>query len=122
MGNSGLAFILTRLADCYKSFYLLCRHVESNRDHWHPAPMMVVTEVEDMNKVKISMWLQHRLNFQQAGQRAIRRAQLIEEMIRAFKDLGIEYRMLPLDVNVRNMPTLASNRLPSNWTACANGI
>ncbi|KAJ0086338.1 hypothetical protein Patl1_09465 [Pistacia atlantica] len=98
-------------------------YVESKRDHWHPSPLMVVTEVEDMNKVKILMWVQHRLNFQNPGERVTRRAQLIEEMIRAFKDLGIEYRMLPLDVNVRNMPNLTSNRLPSNWTACAaNGI
>ena len=31
-----------------------------------------------------------------------------------------EYRLLPLDVNVRNMPTLVSHRLPSNWSACAS--
>ncbi|KAJ6933242.1 hypothetical protein NC651_008602 [Populus alba x Populus x berolinensis] len=41
-------------------------------------------------------------------------------MIKVFKELDIEYCMLSLDVNIRNMPPLVSNRLPSNWTTCAN--
>nr|GEY07077.1 retrovirus-related Pol polyprotein from transposon TNT 1-94 [Tanacetum cinerariifolium] len=49
-----------------------------------------------------------------------RRGLLVEEMIKIFKDLDIEYRMLPVDINVRKMPTSASNRLPSNWKACTN--
>lgn len=82
--------------------------------------MIVLRDVEDMNRLKISIWLAHRMNFQDMGERWKRRALLVEEMIKIFKDLDIEYRMLPLDVNVRNIPALTSNRVPSNWTACAN--
>lgn len=94
-------------------------YVENKSDHWYPAPMIVLRDMEDMNRLKISVWLSHRMNFQDMGERWVRRALLVEEMIKTFKDLDIEYRMLPVDVNVRNMPALASNRLPSTWTTCA---
>nr|XP_043607095.1 mechanosensitive ion channel protein 6-like [Erigeron canadensis] len=99
---------------------LLKNYIEKKCEHWQPDPMIVTRDVEDMNRIKMSIWLSHRMNFQDMGERWVRRALLVEEMIKIFKDLDIEYRMLPLDVNVRNLPGLASNRLPSNWTACAN--
>lgn len=89
-------------------------------DHWYPAPMIVLRDIEDMNRLKISLWLSHRINFQDMGERWVRRALVVEEMIKTFKELEIEFRMLPLDVNVRNMPAMVSNRLPSNWTSCAD--
>ncbi|KAL8126386.1 mechanosensitive ion channel protein 6-like [Apium graveolens] len=95
-------------------------YIEKKSDHWYPAPMIVLRDIEDMNRLKISLWLSHRINFQDMGERWVRRALVVEEMIKIFKELEIEFRMLPLDVNVRNMPAMASNRLPSNWTSCAN--
>nr|XP_043619109.1 mechanosensitive ion channel protein 6-like [Erigeron canadensis] len=96
-------------------------YVEAKSEHWQPEPMIVLRDVEDMNRLKISIWVSHRMNFQDMGERWIRRASLVEEIIKIFKNLDIEYRMLPLDINVRNIPGLmASNRFPSNWTTCAN--
>lgn len=94
----------------------ITRYIENKSDHWYPAPMIVMRDVEDMNRLKWSIWLSHTMNFQDMGERWARRALLVEEMIKIFKDLDIEYRMLPLDVNVRTMPTLTSSRAPSNWT------
>lgn len=82
--------------------------------------MVVVTDVEDMNKMKMSLWVTHRMNHQEMEERWVRRNLLLGEMIKLFKELDIEYRVLPLDVNIRNMPPLVSNRLSSNWTTCAN--
>jgi hypothetical protein len=82
--------------------------------------MVVMRDVIDLNKVMVSVWLTHKMNYQDMGERWSRRALLIEEMIKLFRELDIEYRMLPLDVNVRNMPPPISNRLPSNWTTCAS--
>ncbi|KAL1822911.1 hypothetical protein ACET3Z_009689 [Daucus carota] len=93
-------------------------YIENKSDHWHPAPLIVLRDMEDLNRLKISLWPSHRMNFQDMGERWVRRALLVEEMIRIFRELDIEYRMLPLDMNVRNMPAIASDRLPSNWTAC----
>ncbi|KAL5847920.1 hypothetical protein ACOSQ3_011444 [Xanthoceras sorbifolium] len=97
-------------------------YIERNKDQWHQPPMVTVKDVEDMNRVNMYVCVKHKLNFQNT-ERFVRRAQLIEEMIKVFKELDLQYRMLPFDVNVRNIPAaLASdnNRLPSNWTARAN--
>ncbi|KAI3834283.1 hypothetical protein MKX03_030090 [Papaver bracteatum] len=92
--------------------------IEGKLDYWYPAPMVVVRDVDEMNRLKVSIWCQHRMNHQDMGERYARRAGIVEEMIKVMKDLEIEYRMLPLDVNVRNIPTptLQSARLPPTWT------
>ncbi|XP_019187338.1 PREDICTED: mechanosensitive ion channel protein 6-like [Ipomoea nil] len=97
----------------------IIRYIENKSEHWYPAPMIVMRDVEDLNRIKWSIWLSHTMNFQDMGERWMRRAQLLEEMIRIFRELDIEYRMLPMDVNVRNLPHFTSTRLPSNWTACS---
>jgi hypothetical protein len=103
---------------CGTCGWCICRYIESKNEHWQPAPMVIMRDVIDMNKVMLSVWLTHKMNYQDMGERWARRALLIEEMIKVFRELDIEYRMLPLDVNIRNMPPLISNRLPSNWATC----
>jgi hypothetical protein len=49
------------------------------------------------------------------GMRFVRRELVLQEMIKVLKDLDIEYRMLPLDVNMRNAPPLHSTRMPTTW-------
>ncbi|KAK9748525.1 hypothetical protein RND81_02G064100 [Saponaria officinalis] len=98
----------------------ILRYIENNTEHWLPGPMVVMRDVEDMNRIKFSVWLSHTMNHQDMGERWVRRALLVEEMVRIFRDLDIEYRMIPMDINVRNMPAaLVSDRVPSNWTVCA---
>ncbi|MCL7032588.1 hypothetical protein MKW94_024023 [Papaver nudicaule] len=96
----------------------LTAFIENKREHWYPSPMIVVRDVDDLNRLKISVWFCHRMNFQDMGERFIRRALVVEEMIKVLRELDIEYRMLPLDVNVRNMPGFSSQRLPSTWNTC----
>nr|XP_011459091.1 PREDICTED: mechanosensitive ion channel protein 8-like [Fragaria vesca subsp. vesca] len=93
-------------------------YIETKTDHWHPAPMVVLRDVEELNKLKISVWLTHKMNHQDMVERWSRRALLIEAMVKVFKELDIQYRLLPIDVNVRNMPS-STSKPPSNWTACA---
>lgn len=94
-------------------------YIENKKEHWYPDPMIVVKDVENMNKLTIAVWLQHRMNHQDMGERWMRRASLVEEMVKVFRELDIEYRLLPLDVNVRDMPSLSSSRLPSTWATFA---
>lgn len=93
------------------------RYVDNRSDHWYPAPLIVMRDMEDMNRLKFSVWLSHKMNFQDMGERWTRRSLLVEEMVKIFRELDIEYRLLPLDVNVRNMPPISSSRVPSNWNA-----
>ncbi|XP_030447030.1 mechanosensitive ion channel protein 6-like [Syzygium oleosum] len=97
----------------------ITQYVESRSDHWHPNPLVLIRDLEDMNKITMILWLVHKVKHHNTKERWISRNVLIEHMIEIFRQDGIEYRMLPLDVNVRNLPSPTSDRLPSNWTACA---
>ncbi|EXC19952.1 hypothetical protein L484_002633 [Morus notabilis] len=88
-------------------------YIQSRSDHWHPDPILIMKDVEDLNKLRFSVWLTHRMNHQNIGERWTRRALLVEEMIKVFRELDIEYRMLPLDVNVRSLPSCNSDDSPS---------
>jgi mechanosensitive ion channel protein 4/5/6/7/8/9/10 len=78
--------------------------------------MVVLRDVDDTNKLKVSIWLRHTLNFQDMGTRFVRRELVLQEMIKVLKDLEVEYRMLPLDVNVRSAPPIQSTRMPTTWS------
>ncbi|XP_009624107.1 mechanosensitive ion channel protein 8-like [Nicotiana tomentosiformis] len=97
----------------------ITRYIENRSDHWHPAPLIVMRDVENLNGIKWSVWPSHTMNHQDMGERWARRALLLEEMVKIFRELDIQYRMLPLDVNIRTVPPLSSSRAPSNWTLCA---
>lgn len=95
---------------------MLCSYVESNKDHWYSDPIVVTMDMYDLNSQKLSVWVQHKINYQDITQRLTRRGKIIEEMIRIFRELDIEYRNYPLDINIRSMPIPATpTRVPSTW-------
>ncbi|KAF8768671.1 hypothetical protein HU200_007224 [Digitaria exilis] len=94
----------------------ILRYIDNKKEHWYPGAMVVLRDVDDTNKLKVSIWLRHTLNFQDMGMRFVRRELVLQEMIRVLKDLEIEYRMLPLDVNIRNAPPIQSTRMPTTWS------
>ncbi|KAM7521270.1 hypothetical protein LguiB_020232 [Lonicera macranthoides] len=94
-------------------------YIVNKSDHWYGDPVVMVKDVEDMNRLTMVVWPRHLINHQDMGLRWRRRAMLVEEMIKIFRELNIEYRMLPVDMNLRTMPPLASDRVPSNWSTCA---
>jgi mechanosensitive ion channel protein 4/5/6/7/8/9/10 len=94
----------------------LNRFIDNKKEHWYSNPCVVLKDVDDMNRLKVSIWLRHRINFQNMGVRFERREMVVAEMIRVLRELDIEYRMLPIDVNFRNMPTVTTARVPSTWS------
>jgi len=94
----------------------LMHYLDNKKEHWYPGSMVVLRDVDDTNKLKVSIWCRHTINFHDMGMRFERRELLLQEMIKILRDLEIEYRMLPLDINVRNAPTIQSARMPSTWT------
>lgn len=76
--------------------------------------MTIFKDVEELNRLKIAVWLTHRMNHQDMGERWSRRSLLVEEMVKIFRELDIQYRLLPIDINVRAMPPapVNSTRLP----------
>ncbi|CAL0318930.1 unnamed protein product [Lupinus luteus] len=94
-------------------------YVNNKKEHWHPSPMIVIKDHESLNMIRVAIWLCHTMNFQDIGERFERRSLLIQETIKIFKDLDIQYRLLPLDINIRSMPTTAA-RLPPSWATITN--
>ncbi|PSS31561.1 Mechanosensitive ion channel protein [Actinidia chinensis var. chinensis] len=87
-------------------------YIESKKDHWYASPSVVLMNLEELNKIKMSVWMRHRMNHQDMGEKWNRRALVAEEMVKIFKDLDIEYRLLPIDINIRSMPQTNSTRMP----------
>ncbi|KAK2458963.1 mechanosensitive ion channel protein [Trifolium repens] len=93
--------------------------VDNKKEHWYPSPFIVLKDHEQLDMVRMAIWPTQRMNFQDMGERFIRRSLLVGELMKIFKDLDIQYRLMPLDINVRAMPT-TSDRLPPSWTAFTN--
>ncbi|KAK8945462.1 Mechanosensitive ion channel protein 6 [Platanthera guangdongensis] len=93
--------------------------IEARKDHWYPGSQLVVKDVEDMNRLNVSVWMRHRINFQNMGLKWTRREPVLQETIRILRELDVEYRMLPVDVNIRNLPPVTTSRLPSTWATCS---
>ncbi|KAK9944235.1 hypothetical protein M0R45_009812 [Rubus argutus] len=92
-------------------------YIENKKEHWYPAPMIILKDVEELNRMRFALWLTHRMNFQDVGEKWVRRALLLEEMVRIFQELDIQYRLLPIDINVRAMPPTTTGLPPSHFTA-----
>ncbi|KAH9655022.1 Mechanosensitive ion channel protein 6 [Citrus sinensis] len=92
-------------------------YIEGKKEHWCTAPMIILKDVEDFTRLRVAVWPCHKMNHQDMGERWTRRALLVEEMVKIFRELDIQYRLFPLDINVRSVPApIVSERMPSSWT------
>ncbi|XP_023512518.1 mechanosensitive ion channel protein 6-like isoform X2 [Cucurbita pepo subsp. pepo] len=94
--------------------------IEGKKEHWCPAPLIILKDVEELNRMRIAIWLTHRMNHQDMGERWTRRAFLVEELVKIFQELDLQYRLLPLNINVCSLPPVNSTRLPATWGATAS--
>ncbi|XP_078163490.1 mechanosensitive ion channel protein 6-like [Carex rostrata] len=109
--------VATPLEKIAKMKERIIHFMENKKEHWYPGPMVVLRDVEDSNKLTVSIWMRQRINYQDMGMRFQRRELVVQEMIRVLREFDIEYRMIPVDVNVRNLPPVNSARLPSTWSS-----
>ncbi|KAK3213447.1 hypothetical protein Dsin_018153 [Dipteronia sinensis] len=75
-------------------------YLESKSQHWRPAHSVVVKEIEDVNKMKLALYVNHTINFQNYGDKNSRRSELVLELKKIFEDLGIKYHLLPQEVHL----------------------
>lgn len=95
---------------------IFCRYIESKPKHWSPKHSLVVKEIENVDKMKMSLCVQHTMNLQNFPERNNRRSDLILELKRVFENLGIKYHLLPQEVVVTQF-NLTNGRMaiPSSW-------
>ncbi|KAK1416479.1 hypothetical protein QVD17_32270 [Tagetes erecta] len=93
--------------------------VENMTEYWHTGPKIIERDVADLNRLKMSLCVLHRMNFQDMDERLKRRSLLVNEMIKIFEVLKIG-SMLPMENNVGNLPAFDLKRFPSGWKVQAN--
>ncbi|KAF8080028.1 hypothetical protein N665_0980s0012 [Sinapis alba] len=94
-------------------------YVDNKKDHWYPSPRIAFREMCGLNSMKITIWATHKMNHHNMGERFVRRGQLLEEIGRSCRETDIEYRLYPLNINIKTLPPAAapiiSDRIPLSW-------
>ncbi|KAF5481770.1 hypothetical protein F2P56_002398 [Juglans regia] len=80
-------------------------YLESKPQHWRPGHSVLVKEIEDVNKMRMGLYVTHTINFQNYGDKSSRRSELVLELKRIFEELGIKYQLLPQEVLLRYVGT-----------------
>ncbi|XP_048491223.1 mechanosensitive ion channel protein 10 isoform X2 [Beta vulgaris subsp. vulgaris] len=78
-------------------------YLESKPEHWRPGHSVQLKEIVDMNKIKMTLYATHTINFQNIGEKGSRRSDLILELKKIFQELGIIYHLLPQEVHVKHV-------------------
>ncbi|KAE9611562.1 hypothetical protein Lal_00011926 [Lupinus albus] len=89
-------------------------YIDNKKEHWYASPFIFLRDCEQLNMIRLTIWPKHKMNFQHMRERFLRRSLLIEEMIKIFKEIDLQYRLMPLDISITSMPT-TSDRLPPSW-------
>ncbi|XP_058106250.1 mechanosensitive ion channel protein 10-like [Magnolia sinica] len=80
-------------------------YIESKPKHWQQQHSVVVKEIEEVNKMKIILYILHTINFQNFMERNNRRSELIFELKRIFENLNIKYHLLPQKIHLTQFTT-----------------
>ncbi|XP_021738929.1 mechanosensitive ion channel protein 10-like [Chenopodium quinoa] len=76
------------------------QYVEKTSHYWHPEHSMVVKEIENINKIKMAVYVTHTMNFQDIVEKSKRRTEFFLEMKSIFDDLEISYQLLPQEIHL----------------------
>ncbi|KAI6682150.1 hypothetical protein NL676_036031 [Syzygium grande] len=71
------------------------KYLEKNWRIWHLNHNVFVSEIENVNKIKIGLFVNHKMNFQDYVEKNRRRTELVIELKRIFDNLNIRYDILP---------------------------
>ncbi|KAJ0523259.1 putative mechanosensitive ion channel MscS, LSM domain superfamily [Helianthus annuus] len=81
------------------------KYLEKNPQFWHPNHSFVVKEIENVNKIKMAMFFNHTMNFQEFGEKNRRRSELVLELKKLFEELKIKCNLLPQDIHLHKPET-----------------
>lgn len=80
-----------------------CRYIEGKPKYWSSKHSVIVKEIENVDKMKMSLCVQHTMNHQNYGEKSARRSELVFELKKIFENLGIKYHLLPQEVHLTNV-------------------
>lgn len=76
------------------------RYLESKPQHWRPNHAVVVKDIENVDKLKMVLYMNHTINFQNYGDKTSRRSELVLQLKKILEELEIKYHLLPQEVHV----------------------
>ncbi|XP_062097081.1 mechanosensitive ion channel protein 10-like [Humulus lupulus] len=79
------------------------KYLEENPQTWHPTHSVVVLEIENVNKLKMALYPNHTITFQEYGERNRRRTELVMELKRIFEEIHIKYYLLPQTIHLNQV-------------------
>ncbi|XWS70074.1 hypothetical protein CRYUN_Cryun03dG0017800 [Craigia yunnanensis] len=83
-------------------------YLESKPKHWRPGHSVQVKDIENVNKMKMGLYVTHTINFQNYGDKSSRRSELVLELKSIFEALDIKYNLLPQEVRITYVGSAAS--------------
>lgn len=92
-------------------FVIGCSYIESKPKYWNSKHSVIVKEIENVDKMKMSLCVQHTMNHQNYGEKNSRRSELVFELKKIFENLGIRYHLLPQEVHVTQF-NVNNGRMP----------
>ncbi|KAK4435553.1 Mechanosensitive ion channel protein 10 [Sesamum alatum] len=75
-------------------------YIESKPKYWNPKHSVIVKEIENVDKMKMALSVQHTINHQNYGDRNVRVTELILELKKMFETLNIKYHLLPQEIHL----------------------
>ncbi|KAF7142869.1 hypothetical protein RHSIM_Rhsim05G0012400 [Rhododendron simsii] len=82
-------------------------YLESKPQHWRPNHSVQVKDIEEVNKMKMALFVNHTMNFQNYPEKTSRRTELMYELKKIFEELDIKYNLLPQEVHLINTGSAA---------------
>ncbi|OVA08368.1 Mechanosensitive ion channel MscS [Macleaya cordata] len=75
-------------------------YIDGKPQHWQSNHSVVVKEIENLNKMKMALFVTHTMNHQNMVEKNSRRTELVLELKKIFEDLSIKYHLLPQEVHL----------------------
>ncbi|KAL2327245.1 hypothetical protein Fmac_020672 [Flemingia macrophylla] len=75
-------------------------YLDSKPQHWQPNHGVSVKDIENVNKMKMSLSVTHTINFQNYGDKSSRRSDLVLELKKILEELNIKYHLPPQEVHL----------------------
>ncbi|KAK4850200.1 hypothetical protein QYF36_004731 [Acer negundo] len=79
-------------------------YIESKPKHWNPKHVVIIKEIENVDKLNMMLCVQHTMNHQNYGEKSIRRSELIFELKKIFENLDIKRRRYEIQRRVTRQP------------------
>lgn len=84
-------------------------YIDRKPKHWFSDHSLQIMEIENVNSLKLGLFVNHTMNFQDFKEKMTRKSELVLELKKIFEELGIKFRLLPQEVHLRNIGSEAQN-------------